>query len=258
MWPNRIEALREFVLCECRDIPPDLVLAIIKHESAGIIGRPGNAKIRTPGTLYDTAGNPHKIDIALGLMQCIPAVVNGYNAGAPAGEKATLEDMTGDDERAARLQIRIGCNFLAASNHKLNNSFPEACPAQSLAAATDDQIAIVLTAYAVGPGATSKKLKKLAELGKKQSFANLKINFPDWGKNAEGEYVNNPLGYANVVLKWYRNNKQSSYKISKCGKLADRLQQLHPQAGGIAVVLLLAGAGYAINWYFTKRKKGTK
>ena len=111
MWSNKIESLRDFVVCECRDIPPDLVLAIIRHESGGIIGVRGKGKIRSPGILRDVNGNAHKIDVALGLMQCIPAVINGYNSGAPAAETATLEDMTGNDDRAARLQIRIGCNL---------------------------------------------------------------------------------------------------------------------------------------------------
>lgn len=254
MWPNRIEALRDYVLCECRDIPPDLALAIIKHESAGVIGRPGKGHIKTPGILFDVHGNPHQIDIALGLMQCVPAVINGYNSGAPAGEKATLEDMTGNDERAARLQIRIGCQFLAGANKKLHNRFPTACPENSLSRASDDQIGILLTGYAVGPGATAEKLQELIDAGKKPTFANLKKEFPTWGQNKEGKWVNRPLQFATVVLQWYRNNKKSSYKISKCGSLAERLQRLTPNAGGIAVAILVAAAGYAANWYFTKRK----
>lgn len=255
MFPERVEQLRGFVLCECRDIPPDLVLSIIRHESAGVIGRPGTGHIRTPGIVYDVNGTPHQIDIALGLMQTIPATIQGYNDSAPQGEAATLEDMTGNDERAARLQIRVGCKFLAGCNSYLHSNFPAACPARSLSSATDDQIGIVLTAYAVGPGNTAKKLKKLINTGKKPTFKNLQVNFPLWGQNSDGVWVNRPLLYANTVLKWYRNNKKNSYQIGKCGALAERVKTIMPKAGNIGLMLLVAGAGFAINWYFTKRKK---
>lgn len=255
MFPERVESLRGFVLCECRDIPPDLVLSIIRHESAGIIGRPGKGHIRSPGIVFDVNGVPHDIDVALGLMQTIPATIQGYNSDVPADERATLEDMTGTDERAARLQIRVGCRFLAGCNQYLHKKFPDACPAQSLSTATDDQIGIVLTAYAVGPGNTAKKLQKLIELGKKPTFSNLQIEFPTWGQNSDGRWINRPLLYAQTVLKWYRDNKKNSYHIGKCGALAERMKSISPQATGIGFALLLAGAGFAINWYFTKRKR---
>lgn len=251
-WKKRTESLRPVVLWECKDIPPDLVLSIIQHESGGIVGRSGSGRTKC-GNITDMNGDTHEICHAMGLMQVIPAVVNWYNETATGAEFATLEDLIGTDERAARIQIRIGCKYLASVNHLLHRRFPEACPAASLSEADSSQVGIVLTAYAVGPGRTIKKLESLKQRGFKPTFANLESHFPRWGKNAAGKWINRPIQYAALVLKNYESNRGGSFDESIPGSLVKRVTgNVSKSQGTLAVILLLAGAGWLINRHFTR------
>lgn len=256
-WPRKIETLRKYVEWECRDIPPDLVLGIIKHESAGVPGIKGTGKIRTPGILHDVDGNAHEVDVALGLMQCIPAVVNGYNSGKTGADVVTYEDMTGDDDRAIRMQIRTGCYYLGAANNVLHGDFPETCPERSLAEASDDQISLVLTAYAVGAGATSKKMEAAKNQGYSPTYKNLKIAFPNWGKNAAGEWVNRPLLFAKTVMQQFKANRSGSYTGTRAGDIVERVKNVASDNKGafLALAVLLTGAGWAIQRYYSRRHR---
>lgn len=252
-WNKRVESLRPVVLWECRDIPPDLVLSIIQHESGGIPGRIGSGRVKC-GKLIDIKGNEHEICHALGLMQTIPATINGYNRNTAGNELATIEDMTGTDERAKRLQIRIGCRFLALVNRYLHDKFPAACPAVSLADAKPDQTGIVLTGYAVGHGRTEKKLQDLIDRNIRPTFQNLKKQFPGWGQNQAGKWINRPIQYADVVLKNFDKNRGGSYDETSPGAIARRtVGNMNKGQAGIAVILLLAGAGWLINRYHTQK-----
>lgn len=256
-WPEQIERLRNYVLFECKDLPPDLVLAIINNESGGQIGIQGRVKTRA-GKLPDIHGNMHDVNHALGLMQAIPATIDWYNQSAPADEKATIEDMTGDDERAARMQIRIGCKYLAFVNHYLHKKHPAAFPSPSLSNAGDSQIALVLAGYAVGHGAVSKKIKKLNDQGIAPTFSNVKKHFPTWGQNKSGRWINRPIFYAEKVLKKYTNHKGGSYDEPSPTKIAKRLAgELTQGKGMIAALLFVGGAAYLINRHFTK-PRGTE
>jgi hypothetical protein len=250
-WNERIENLRNVVLWECKDIPPDLVLALIKHESAGYIGRQAGVACKA-GVLHDANGNPHTINHALGLMQTIPATIDWYNQSALNADKATLEDMTGNDERAARLQTRIGCKFLAFANHYLHSKIPEAAPAASLSEATPDQIKLALTGFAVGHGATYKKLKAVQALGEQPSFEAIKKNFPDWGKNSAGKWINRPIKFAEVVFDWYNENKTGSFDTSKPIELVKRTVSKVNGKGAFVAIAFLAGAGWLLNKYYSK------
>jgi hypothetical protein len=250
-WNKRIEALRTIVLWECKDIPPDLVLALIKHESAGYVGRKAGVACK-PGVLHDAAGNSHTVNHALGLMQTIPATIDWYNQSAPANEKATFEDMTGTDERAARLQTRIGCKFLAFVNHYLHKKMPEAAPAASLSEASPDQIKLALTGFAVGHGATLKKLKAVKALGVLPSFEAIKANFPGWGKNSAGKWINRPIKFAEVVFDWYRENKTGSIDIPKPVEIVKRTVSKVNGKGAFVAVAFLAGAGWLLTKYYSK------
>jgi hypothetical protein len=254
-WPKRVESLRQYVAWECKDVPPDLVLAIIKHESAGYVGRIAGVACKK-GTLKDINGHDHVLNHAMGLMQTIPATVNWYNESADGDQKATVEDMTGADARAARMQIRIGCKFLAFANAYLHRKMPEAAPAKSLADAKDDQIALVVTAFAVGHGATLKKLRAVKQAGKRPSFWQIQKLFPNWGKSAKtGKWINRPITFANVILKWYNANKKGSYNISTGVDLAKRAVENVDKNGAFLAVLIVAGAGWAMNKYFTTRRR---
>lgn len=253
-WPEKIERLRNFVLWECKDIPPDLILAIINNESGGKIGIEGRVKTRA-GQLPDIEGNMHNLNHAMGLMQIIPATVNWYNQKAPADEKATIEDMQGDDERAARMQIRVGCKFLAFVNHYLHQKVPQACPAKSLSEAKDSQIALVATGYAVGHGATRKKLKSLIESGISPTFSNIKKHFTTWGQNKNGRWINRPVFYATKILSNFKKHRGGSYEESAPGDITKRVVgDFTTGKGAIAAVLFLSGAAWFINRHFTKAR----
>jgi len=256
-WPKRIQNLKPFVLVECKDIPPDLVLAIIKHESAGYIGRIAGTKCKS-GMLPDVNGNTHVLNHAMGLMQVIPATVQWYNQTAPSNDQATVEDMTGKDERAARLQIRIGCMFLAFANKYLHDRHPKAAPAASLSEAKDDQIALVVTAYAVGHGATSKKLTAVKAAGLAPNYANIKRKFPTWGKNSAGKWINRPLAFADVIVKWYNQNKSGSFNTTPGKELAQRAVEGVQGRGAFAVILFVAGAGWMLAKHFSRRKEAKR
>lgn len=247
-WPPKIERLRQFVVWECKDIPPDLVLAIIKHESGGVPGIAARVKCKC-GPLPDVNGNQVEVCNALGLMQTIPATIDWYNQTAEADKVATIEDMTGSDERAIRLQIRIGCKFLAHCNRYLHKRFPETVPEASLANAADDQIRLVLTGYAVGNGATAEKMQTAKEQNYSPTFANIQRLFPKWGQNAAGKWINRPLKYAGDVTTMFKANRSGSYSGTRASDLVARVKTA-PKGGMIALAFLLAAAGWAVNRYY--------
>lgn len=250
-WGDQIESLRPVVIWECKDIPPDLVLAVIQHESGGKTGTTGKGKTRC-GELPDVHGNKHELCHATGLMQAIPATVAWYNDTAPDDQKATIEDMIGTDERAARLQIRIGCKFLAYVNHYLHNRFPVVCPAASLSQASDDQISLVLTGYAVGHGATAQKIQALLDAGKKADFNAVKNANPNWGKKGD-VWLNRPIQYAQAVMAQFIKHRGGSYDISKPGELVRRtVGRFTEGKGALAAILFIGGAAWLINHHFTK------
>jgi len=250
-WPKSIEQWRRFVLWECKDIPPDLVLAIIQNESGGVVGAPGRNKTQC-GQVPTITGEPREICRAYGLMQTIPATVQTYNqAQSDPARRATLEDLGGRDERAARLQIAIGCFYLAFVNHFLHKNFPEAAPAPTLAEAKPDQVRFALAGYAVGHNEIGEKLETLAKAGRPLTFANLKKYFPNWGRNQAGRWINRPLFYAQRVGDRYQANKTASYTGGPAGHLAARVKD---KIGGGGVVVALALAAFGGWKYYQNRK----
>jgi len=193
-----------------------------------------------------------KVCNALGLMQVIPVTVAWYNEGLPEAERATIEDMTGTDERAIRLQIRSGCKFLAHVNNYLHQRFPETMPERSLANATDDQIKLVLAGYAVGNGAVAEKMQQAKDEGYSPTFANLKRLFPTWGQNASGKWINRPLTYADNTITNFKANRSGSFTGTKAGDLIARLKTGN-KGGYFALALCLTAAGWAVNRYYSPK-----
>jgi soluble lytic murein transglycosylase-like protein len=243
-WKKRIEKWRPFVSWECKDIPPDLVLAVIRNESNGVAGLPAGVASKSKDYLPTASGGEHYVDRAYGLMQTVPATVLGYNQHEQSKPNfdpvtlATWEDISGTDERAARIQIRAGCYYLALANHLIHKAHPEAAPAASLSEAKPDQIRIVLTAYAVGAGATIKKLDQLKAEGKAATFSNLAASFPNWGGKS-----NRPIYYANKVSGYYEENKTGSYTGSKPGGLLARIGGKN--GTGFVILPIIAGLAFA-------------
>lgn len=204
-WPNQVEQWRQFAVWEGRDIPADLLLAIIAHESGGQAGLPANRPCK-PGELPKMDGSTITVNRALGLTQCIPSVVIDYNAQNP--EKAFYEDMTGTDERAARLQIRLGARVFAANVRQLHNYDPILFAAESPGRAAPNQLQLALIAYAIGFGAQSgpggpglkPKLDELKARGLPLNVESLARVFPTWGKSPESDvWINRPIQYAQTV-----------------------------------------------------------
>lgn len=237
-WPPKIERLRTATTWECKDIPPDLILAIIKHESNGTIGRPGGVNTKC-GNVPTVNGGVKKVCKAFGLMQVIPSTVAYYNSQqSNPNNKATFEDISGTDERAARIQIKIGCFYLAFANHFIHKLYPLDFPAFSLSSATPDQIKVALTAYAVGHGALKQKLDALKDEKRKLSFDNLKKYFPTWGQNKAGKWINRPLHYANVVNKWFQSDHTQTGSPGQSTGLMARTKKTAKKNSWILIPLL--------------------
>ena len=250
-WPAKIERLRDYVTWECKDIPPDLALAIIKHESAGVPGRVGGGKTK-PGTIPSVSGQTYEIEHAYGLMQAAPVLIQSWNERhTDSIDTAYLEDMSGNDDRAIRMQIRLGCYYLAVCCAGLHRFSPSAFPASSLKDADNNQIKLSLVAYAIGLGALKKKLNQLREQELPLTIGQLKRSYPNWGRTKEGKWINRPLHYATVVSDWYNANKSNSFDSPDKGKLSERVKTAAGKGGWILIPLLIA-AGYG----FYKHKKG--
>lgn len=204
-WHPRIEQWRRFAVWEGKDIPPDLILAIIKHESAGIAGRLSNSATKSH-EIEKADGTKITFNHAMGLTQCIPAVVAGYNKNF--SEKAYFEDMTGQTERAARLQIRLGAWVLASNVHLLHKYDPILFPGSSPGSATPEQLKLALVAYGIGFGALKPKLNQLKERGRPLTIESLQQEFPMWGySKTQGRWINRPLFGA--MKKWSLYDKNA-------------------------------------------------
>ena len=237
-WPDSIERYRKYVGWECRDIPPDLVLAVIQNESNGVAGLAAGRQSKSRTYLPCADDTEKWVDRAYGLMQCVPGTVLSYNdyqrsrSDFDPNKLATWEDISGKDERAIRMQIAIGCYYLAVANKILNLNHPMSAPAKSLSNANADQIKLVLSSYAVGAGATDEKLKSLDEQNLKPTFANIEKRFPDWGKPA-----NRPVYYAKKVFNRFSNHTDTKYIDFESIKTKAK-------AGALPIFLLAAFAAY--------------
>ena len=196
-WPHQIERWRQFVQWECKDVSPDLVLAIIKHESGGIPGLVAGASCK-PHALPLAGGGSITFNHALGLMQVIPGTIASYNASHPS-DIVYYEDMKGQDERSARLQIRVGCAVYAKGVNNLYHYDSQEFPAASPGTASPNQLILALVAYRMGSGAVRNKLNKLRAMGKPLTFEALAATFPNWGQNQQGQWINRPIYYTQTV-----------------------------------------------------------
>lgn len=206
-WPAKIERWRQYVNWECKDVPPDLVLSIISHESGGIPGRQSGSTTKSNEPI---TGSDGPVNHALGLMQCTSSTINWYNERKGAGDPATYQDMTGNDERSCRQQIRVGCALFAAQVAQVHKFDPVTFPSRSPANATPDQLQFAIVAYAIGggweasgPGGRGLKprLIQLQNAGLPLTFQNLTSYNPLWGKspNPELGWINRPIQAARKI-----------------------------------------------------------
>jgi hypothetical protein len=247
-WSSNIERYREVVSWECKDIPVDLVLAIINHESGGKAGLQATVKCKS-AVLPSVTGTNWTVNHALGLMQVIPPNIVSWNEN-PNHEQVYVEDMIGDDERAIRLQIRIGCWIFASCVAGLHQFFPTEFPTTSAADATDNHLQCSLCAYAVGTGAVRDKLAELASQGKPLTFKQLGVSFPDWGKNQKtGKWINRPIHYAEIVWNQYAAHSDGTKIDTEAPSLGKKIGKVWNGGGW-----LLIPAAAALLWAMSGRK----
>lgn len=210
-WPPQIEQWRAAAIQVGRDIPPDLLLAIIDHESDGIAGQIGQGKIAGPGDVPLRAGGAQYVDRALGLMQCIPAAIKGYNDSYGKAAPVFYEDMIGRDFESGKKQIAVGAALYAVFVQALHKYDPVTFPGRSPSSASTEQLLQALIAYGVGPAPLFKKLDELRAAGRPLTWQSLYSTFPDWGRDSEtGKWINRPL-YASA-RKWsaYEKNRRDN------------------------------------------------
>jgi len=188
-WPRRVERWREFVEWESKDVPPDLVLGIILNESGGVPGLKSNQAEGGVATVSTADGGEETINHSYGLMQIAPSVVETWNRHHDGAEVALYDDLTGADNRAARMQIRIGCWQFALNVALLSKTFPGIFPESSAGRASSEQLKLALLANATGgnwkvAGTEGRglrpKLNRLEELGLPLTLEQIKTTFPNW------------------------------------------------------------------------------
>lgn len=193
-WPKKIEQWRRVVSLEARDIPHDLILAIIAHESGGRAGEPSVATTK-PWDIPLRGGGVVNYNHALGLMQVIPRTLAGYNKNNPT---VYFEDMAGTTEQAARAQVRVGSWVYANEVRNLYQYDKAAFPGSTPGKAPPNQLMLALCSYAFGFGRVRKKLNELRERGEPLTFEALARNFPNFGKVGD-KWLSRPLKFARVV-----------------------------------------------------------
>lgn len=198
MWPKRVERFRTLVTTESQGINPDLILSIIKQESAGVIGRKAGSTCRSH-EIPTLDGGTIMYNRALGLMQVVPGTIAGYNKRNPH-QIAYFEQMSGKNWEDARVQIRVGCDVLANEYRKLHANYPKAFPAEDPSTTNTNQLLCALLAYRRGFGALTNKFAILQNRDLSLTYENIKNEFPLWGYNTNtGEWINRVIHYVDTV-----------------------------------------------------------
>lgn len=187
-WPTAVEVHRQAVEWERRDVPAEIMFAIVQTESGGVPGLvsalpSGCAELPTDGGGKRSACND------LGLCQINPTTAVTYNAQGikPA---VTYDDLIGTDERAIRQQIRVGAWLAAWIAAKLHAIDPARWERQ-IDPRSADQCKLIFSAYAAGWGALKEKIDRLVAGGIKPSYAAISRSFPTWAglKSAERKWA---------------------------------------------------------------------
>lgn len=155
------------------------ILALIQNESGGVPGISASLPTAKVIPLPTRAGKEVLADRALGLMQVIPANIEGYNEHNP-GQQVYYEDMAGKDYQSGYVQIVVGLSiFWDAVKAMEQETGYSLFYGQDL---NSDLLKLVLASYAWGSGRIRGKLNVLKDRGLNPTFENLKAEFPDLGK----------------------------------------------------------------------------
>ena len=235
-WAPEIEQWREYAALESRDIPVDLMLAIIRAESNGAPG----IKSSTPSGCAELPrddGTTQKICQDLGLTQINPQTVAFYNQHRPAGEPvATVDDMTGKDERGARQQIRVGAWYYSWIVKRLNIYDKVAFQAPTPGRADANQTKFALAAYSAGFKALTDKLDPIKAADSPLNFDSFAVANSAW------------RGTVSALRKWSFYTTRGPTKPSLATTASP---------SWLPVVLAL-GAGWIIKHYASKSSDNAK
>lgn len=238
-FPAKVERWRPLVLELAPDLPAELVLGIIWHESGGTPGILSKGTTK-PALVPTAAGVDKKATHAFGLMQVIPKNVAGWNEEHP-DQIATWELMGGTSETAARMQVRLGLWILRDSLSWLNRNYGFPWPA---GAASDDQIKIGLMIYAWGARNVGPYLEQLKNEGAPVTASEIATRWPTMGapKNA-------PVKFSQRV--W---NKAFGGAGGGSPAVPSPTPSPTRDTGtGAGAALFLVGLAA---WYFSRAKKG--
>jgi len=189
-WAPRIERWRSVVHGVAPDLPVELILGIIWHESRGDAGAIGKGSTK-PAVIPSSSG-PMKINHALGLMQVVPKNIAGWNAEFPK-KIATWEQLTSSSVAGGRKQIMLGAEILRGAVAWVTNRYrvPEIAgnPNANL-------YRIALMVYAWGQGNMRPYLDQLQEEIGYISLQEIAARWPDLGAPK-----NHPVQFSNRVWK---------------------------------------------------------
>jgi len=187
-WPTAVEVHRQAVEWERRDVPAEIMLAIVQTESGGVPGLVSALPSGCAELPTDTGGKRSACN-DLGLCQINPTTAVTYNA---QGFKppVTYDDLIGKDERAIRQQIRVGAWLVAWIAAKLHAYDPKRWPKQ-INPNNVDQCKLIFSAYAAGWGALREKLQALNAGGIAPSYSAIARSFPQWAglRSAERKWT---------------------------------------------------------------------
>lgn len=202
LWPPKVERHRERVQWEAKGFDPDLILALIRQESGGVIGKKARSTTRE-WLIPLLSGGQILYDRALGLMQIVPRTIDSYNEHHPI---VYYEQMSGKTLNDARIQIRVGIGILGSEIKTLNNFFPIEFPGRTPSTIDTNQLLMTLLAYRMGGPALRKKLNNLKDRGLALTYENIVKEFPLWGykppdeeTGEPGKWINRPIHYTDTI-----------------------------------------------------------
>ena len=230
---GQVERWRPIVVQLAGDLPVNLVLAIIWHESRGQAGAIGAGK--TACAILPSSSGARQVCHALGLMQVVPRNVVAWNQTHVY--KAGYNDMTGRTNAAAGVQIRLGVWVLKNAFAWLALKYGFPWPGGRLEA---EQIKIGLMVYAWGQGHMKPYLDTLAADQVPITSAEISTRWPELGKPK-----NQPLMYSKTVF-----NQAFGPGLSPTTGPKPQPKIIKPDSGSWVILPIVAMAA----WAMTRKK----
>jgi hypothetical protein len=169
-----------------------VVMAIIEHESKGVIGAPAGKETAHAGIYTKRDKTTIRVKIAGGLMQTIPNVV--FDFAKAKSRTIYFEDIFGSSIDDAKKQIEIGVWLL---KRQINNvSKYMKITADHGSRINENALRFIISCYAVGGPATTALLDDLKANGYPLTIDSAKENYPNFGGNN-----NNPYGFGEWIVK---------------------------------------------------------